>query len=997
MRKIWLAFILLANFIFVASARAQGPTPPPSLAETCFPEGKFHAVECFQAVWNAAGFGGIAALVLGILIVYLFVTPTGKAFQTWFGEKVGDWLRSFSKPTPPEEIRRREAEYLSELERSEALRPSEEKIARFDEYLHVMQSNENPLKPSEDKVFVDLESGLSIEQHIGLSIKSESQQTKSFVQLKTFASLDEAVNYVDEQTGKPYPALALLGEPGAGKSTLLRQLARQVVRERMQDPSKPLPVFVSLSEHKNGSPLNFLRQHWKKKLGFDGFDNALASEEMWLFLDGLNEMPNANYHSRVGEWRSFLGDLPNGNRAVIACRVADYGRGLDLPRLTIHPMDDERIQQFLYKRAPDRAEALWSALEKDREEERGRMYELAQIPFWLVMISSLSGKDGLPRNRTHLLDKSIDKWLDYERNIRIGGLKIDDSQCDAFKDAMVHLAWTGLSHSQNYTFDMGEARKLLGAKQTKLKVDAAVELAKDCNLLLIEPPDKPTQARFHHQLLQEYFAAHELARRFLARKRLAGLWKIPWRDWKFVESEWDPLPPPPQTDWVEAVVLAAGLLKTEDAEKLALAVLSNNPPLAARCILESGAEISDAVVEKVTARLQTDLENPRVRLPARLAAGKALAKLGDPRLAKRRGEVQLEENKKETFIIPDWLEVPAGSFQIGTTSLQARLLKLQRVDVYASEQPAHSVQVGAFKMARFPVTVAEYRCFMDAGGYENDDYWKEENSLRWRNAPLSFEESYYYQYIRTLREKKETVLKQVDVWVRQGSWSPAQADSLRDDLNQEDDNLRKKWEEFEAAKRDSLGRVVRPWLWNYPQYIVDNQPVIGLSWYEACAYAVWLTEALRKQGAISEEEEIRLPTESEWEKAARGTSGGLWTWGNFWNSSYANSLEGRVMLPSTVGAYPRNKSPYGLEDMIGNVWEWCLDWYDENEYRNRKGGVQHPRGPETGSARVLRGGSWFNLRNFARCSVRYRLEPDSFLNLIRFRVVCSPSFQNSEL
>lgn len=590
MHRTILALVFCANLIFPVSARAQGPTPPPGLAELCYPEGKFHITECFKAVWDAAGLWGVSILVLGILFVSLFITPAGKAFQTWIQEKAENWLRSFSKPAPREEVQRREAEYLLELERSETLRGSEEKIARFDEYLYGLQSDENPLKPSEDRVFVDLESGLSIEQRIGLSVKTESQQTKSFVELKTFASLAEAVKHVDEQTGKPYPALALLGEPGAGKSTLLRRLARQAVHERMEDSSKPLPIFVSLSEHKNVSPRTFLRQHWKQKLGFDGFDNALANEGLWLFLDGLNEMPSKDYHAQVGAWRTFLGDLPDRSRAVIACRVADYGKGLDLPRLTIHPMDDERIRQFLNKRAPDRAETLWEALKKDREDERGRMYELAQIPFWLVMISSLSGKDGLPRNRARLLEKSIDKWLDYERNFRIGGLKISDDQCDAFKEAMIHLAWTGLSRSQNYTFEMDEARKLIGATQTLLNADIAVQLAKDCNLLLVEPPEKPAKARFHHQLLQEYFAAYELARRFLARKNLARLWKTPWRDWKFVKSEWDPLPPPPQTDWVEAVVLAAGMLDAEQAKGFTLAVLPHNPPLAARCILESGLE-----------------------------------------------------------------------------------------------------------------------------------------------------------------------------------------------------------------------------------------------------------------------------------------------------------------------------------------------------------------------------------------------------------------------
>ena len=883
-----------------------------------------------------------------------------------------EWIRSWPlfrpAPLPPAEIQRRRADYLLELKNSEALRQPGE-IASRDAYLHRLHSQENPLRPSEDKYFVDLESGLSIEQRIVLSAKSQPNQPKSFVEKGSFKNLTEAIHCLDDQTGYPYPALALLGEPGAGKSTLLHKLARQIVEQCIEAPSKHIPIFGSLSEHEKGLPLNFLRQHWNTIVRAGDLDAALAAGQIWLILDGLNEMPD--YQTRKTDWKAFLHKycIPNGNRALIACRIADYGEGVDLPRLTIHEMDDERIQQFLKKRTPDHADALWKALEKDRDEGRGRMYEVAKIPFWLEKISLLSGKDGLPRNRASLIGAIIDRWLEYESGERMGGRIINEEQRKAFLDAMTQLAWIGLSRSQNYTFRMEEVQKLVSNKHIALSVSDTLGLAQDCRVLFLEPFHKPTKAKFQHQLLQEYFAAHELVLQFLARRNLTKLWKTPWRDWQFVKSEWDPLPSPPPTRWEEAVVLAAGKLPLEEVEKLALAVLPHNPPLAARCILESDVKISDAVIEKVTERLQVDLRSPRVRLPARLAAGKMLAKWA--RLLKGRGDIELTDGKKIIFIAPDWVDVPAGSFKMGTTSLQARLLKLQRVEATSDEQPAHVVQVNTFKMARFPVTVAEYRSFVDAGGYENNDYWKEENSLRWRNAPLPYEESYDYQLIRSLRENPEALLKQLDIWVQQGSWSPAQAENLRNRLKEEDDVSRNRWEENETAKRNVSGQAARPWLWDYPQYTVDNQPVIGVSWYEACAYAAWLTEVLRKQGAILQQEEIRLPTEAEWEKAARGTSGRLWTWGNLWNSSYANSLEGRVMQPSTVGTYPQNKSPYGVEDMIGNVWEWCMDWYNENENKERSGQeVKDPHGPQAGSARVVRGGSWLDFRDFARCSFR---------------------------
>jgi formylglycine-generating enzyme required for sulfatase activity len=356
------------------------------------------------------------------------------------------------------------------------------------------------------------------------------------------------------------------------------------------------------------------------------------------------------------------------------------------------------------------------------------------------------------------------------------------------------------------------------------------------------------------------------------------------------------------TGWEEALILAAGMLNSSQAEKMILRVSEHNPQLAARCSLESGVDVGEVITEKVKKHLLDDLGNLRVRLPARLSAGKALAKLGDPRLLKKQSEFENAEGKKTAFIVPEWLEIPEGRFQMGTTPAQAWLLRRQKANPTQDELYPHRVFVSKFKMARYPVTVLEYRHFMDTGGYENDEYWKQNNALRWRNALLPFEESYQYQYIRTLRENKEEILKLLDVWVKQGSWSPAQADNLRDSLDSDDDSLRKRWEENEKEKRDSNGKVIQPWLWDNQRYTVNNQPVIGVSWYEACAYALWLTDILKQKQMIGWDEIIRLPTEAEWEKAARGNTGWLWTWGNLWNMRHANTLEGRVMQPSFVFA-----------------------------------------------------------------------------------------------
>ena len=133
-----------------------------------------------------------------------------------------------------------------------------------------------------------------------------------------------------------------------------------------------------------------------------------------------------------------------------------------------------------------------------------------------------------------------------------------------------------------------------------------------------------------------------------------------------------------------------------------------------------------------------------------------------------------------------------------------------------------------------------------------------------------------------------------------------------------------------------------PRYWQDEKYNKPTQPVVGISWEDADAYCAWKGK--------------RLPTEAEWERAARGTHSQLYPWGDRFDATRTNTREARTRRPLPVGAFPEGATSEGLLDMSGNVWEWCWDWYDESYYRMSP--LRNPTGPETGKKRVIRGGGW---------------------------------------
>ena len=170
----------------------------------------------------------------------------------------------------------------------------------------------------------------------------------------------------------------------------------------------------------------------------------------------------------------------------------------------------------------------------------------------------------------------------------------------------------------------------------------------------------------------------------------------------------------------------------------------------------------------------------------------------------------------------------------------------------------------------------------------------------------------------------------------------------------------------------------------------DLHPVVYVSSLDAIKFCAWLSTRERKK--------YRLPTEAEWEYAARGTDGRKYPWGNDeGRGDLANFADKNTVFAwsdrdiddgypesSPVGAFPRGASPFGMEDMAGNVWEWCLDYFE-----NYRGGRKvDPRGPTSGAKRVYRGGSWKSRFKSLRATARNSNVPSFSCNDLGFRIVC---------
>jgi formylglycine-generating enzyme required for sulfatase activity len=268
--------------------------------------------------------------------------------------------------------------------------------------------------------------------------------------------------------------------------------------------------------------------------------------------------------------------------------------------------------------------------------------------------------------------------------------------------------------------------------------------------------------------------------------------------------------------------------------------------------------------------------------------------------------------------------IPAGEFQMGSNDKDSR----------NNEKPVHTVYLDAFYIDKYEVTNAQYRRFVQETGHWEPVGWNMED---WRLGQ---------DFLELLFRKER--LK----------------------LDPDETSVHSLYRFIYTMEFFNGGGVLKYGFkpWSDERFKGDDQPVVCVDWEDASAYCRWAGK--------------RLPTEAEWEKAARGgLTGSRYPWGdeepsdtqcNFGKGIIAALLEeisandGYEYVTSPVGSFPPNG--YGLFDIAGNVWEWCADWYDEDYYT--KSPRRNPVGPVSGRHHVARGGSWESPFDELRVSYR---------------------------
>ena len=838
---------------------------------------------------------------------------------------------------------------------------------------------------------------------VGLSLLID--QGEEAVQGRWAAKEEQYEDLGELLDGTDDPAVVVLGPPGGGKSTLLRRLELDTaIREIRAEGDDRVTFFISLNTYKParpGDPLpapgEWLADRWSARSpDLPPLDDLLVEGRVTLLLDALNEMPSAgesDFHERVGLWKDWLVHLAgehSGNRVIFSCRSLDYSQSLStpdlrVPQVRIEPLTDEQVEDFLALYSPVHGREIWQTLEGSPQ------LEVLRSPYFLaLLVEQVDATGEMPAGRAGLFTGFVRQAL--RREVERGGDLFKPGDLLASRDLKRLAGWkwkgpydlpergvllpklAALAHAMQADRADGER------SQVRIDVDDALELLDDPNdeallaageaLAVLDEDQAADELMYIHQLVQEYFAARQLAR-----VPDPELVRVEWRAAKISPSvrdviasldSADPLPPLPGTGWEETTILAAAM--SGDPVSLLRGVMETNLALAGRGTAqpELMPQLPGELLDELRRALVNRSRDPEADLRDRIACGHVLGTLGDPRFERRTGP-------HGEYLLPPLVKIPAGTYPVGDdepiTNSQG---------TWTDHVPGHEVAIEAFEIGQFPVTNAEWACFQEAGGYEDERWWDTEAGRAWRsgeNTAAGIHDG-VKRFVAKCRERPEMM----DDLLAAGSWDEEMYERAQKRLAMSE-------AELDAHLRELYpgGRHTEPAFWRDGRFNRSSQPVVGICWYEARAYLSWLTE----QSGLT----FRLPTEVEWETAARGALGRRYAYGDDFDALKSNTSGTHIRQTTPIGVFPDGDTPEGVTGLTGNVLEWTSSAYGEDldatEFPypyDRTDGREDPDAP-AGCQRVSRGGSWTYDLSIALAAYRVIIHPDlRYLN-VGFRVV----------
>lgn len=957
---LWNGLSILAQSISVTPSVGSTPTPPSPV-----PPPYNEIIGWLIQIYQRSGFWMVVAGILiagAIAIVVAYSKGWLKSLEKQ-GEKHGD---DFIKAGDLPEATRRYLEFFIEDEKLLGFRGLEMQ-GKVIKQLEVNQVFVSVCMVPEGEVAkgVSKKSNLSSDEPEQLLVAKEQTEPVDLAQ-----AIQKSVK------------LAIVGAAGCGKSTLLQWAGLACARFHLGAPeiseeqkgllsaigNSPLvPVIIRLrtfhgycKEKKVGytatSLLKFLTEYLNEKhpqlnLPEDFLKVQLEKNGCLVMLDGVDEVSPDDRESVRQAIEDLVKDFAKNdrNRFLVTSRSSAYFGDVEVSGFrkcivqNLSPQQRNQLIENWYQAVnPDQATQLAAKLGQLIDESDERVKSLAVTPLMVTIFAQFHYVEGkLPRQRAELYEHAVKTILSGQHR----GAQARQGW-ETERNQLAYIAFQMHDHNLDNVKE-GDLIDVIWPgfgprNDQKAGREAARQFLRqttDQGGLLEEQYGR--YGFYTHRTFREY-----LAGRYLAEEMLPDEQRV------FLLEHLD------KDTWEEPIHLAAGFLayigerRPNDFIRL-LAGMSENQDQHAFAMALAAEALSDIPLSTDPRRLETTrmmVENLKDYITAspplttsrlRNRLGRSLGNLGDSRFKTIPIPVVDSQGQEKTVdvILPDMVRVESRSFLVGTGERDQELLKRQNVSWWEDETPQHSVTLSSYSIGRYPVTNAEFRLFWEDHGYERQDLWSLEG-WRWRT----------------------------------GQWEPdvtVYADSNRKVI-------------LEWLSRRPVELRGRPFFWDDARWTGSNLPVVGVSWFEAEAYCNWISALTGKA--------YRLPREAEWESAARGEGNCLWPWGNEWDPEKCNSREGDIGNTTPVGIYPHGSSPYGVLDMAGNVWEWCQDWYDKKEYERRQGSpVVDPRGPETGQARVVRGGSWYDSRNDARCASRYWSGPGLFYNYLGFRVALSPS------